>query len=263
MKTKYILTLIAFILITNIFAQTSLNNYKYVIVPNKFDFFKEADKYQLNSLTKFLLEKENFTVFFDNSNLPEDLSKNRCLALFLDVLEDRGIFKTKLMLQLKNCKNEIVFITKNGSSKRKEYEKAYHEALRDAFQAFKVINYQYKPEQIELEVVKSKPIKELIAKKPIIKEASKEEVVKQKILKPVVEKLVINQTTSSNILYAQVSDSGFQVVDSTPKVVMILLNTPKQDVYIVKGEDAIVFKENGKWFKSKNANSAETLNLKF
>lgn len=34
-------------------AQESLNGYKYVVVPEKFDFLKSEDLYQINSLTKF------------------------------------------------------------------------------------------------------------------------------------------------------------------------------------------------------------------
>ena len=80
MKTKYIFTLIAFLLINNLFAQSNLNAYKYVVVPKKYEFLKEADKYQLNSLTKFLLEKENFVVFFDD-DLSKEIANNRCLTL--------------------------------------------------------------------------------------------------------------------------------------------------------------------------------------
>ena len=44
------------------FAQSDINNYKYVSVSDRFDFLKTSDQYQLNSLTKFLLNKSGFTV---------------------------------------------------------------------------------------------------------------------------------------------------------------------------------------------------------
>lgn len=264
MKTRYIFTLITFLLLSSIYAQSNLSDYKYVIVPRQYDFLKETDKYQLNSLTKFLLEKENFNVFFNDDKFPEDLNKNRCSAIYADVKEEKSMFNTKLIVELKDCNNNIVFATREGSSKEKNYKKAYHGALRDAFQSFKTINYNYEPNQIEQEVIEVKPVEEPIVAKPVIKEVPKEElIVKQKVLKPVVEKPVVKQTTSSNILYAQAINNGFQVVDSTPKVIMIILSTPIQDVFIVKGEDAIIYKENGIWYKSKNATSAETLNIKF
>ena len=43
-------------------AQTDLNQYKYVAVPDRFDFLKTSDQYQLSSLTQFLLTKKGFTV---------------------------------------------------------------------------------------------------------------------------------------------------------------------------------------------------------
>ena len=43
-------------------AQTDLNQYKYVSVPDRFDFLKTSDQYQLSSLTQFLLTKQGFTV---------------------------------------------------------------------------------------------------------------------------------------------------------------------------------------------------------
>ncbi len=263
MKTKYIFTLISLLLITNIFAQSNLNEYQFVVVPKKYDFLKENDKYQLNSLTKFLLEKENFMVFFDD-NLPGDIANKGCSGLSVNVLDNGNMLKTKLIVELKNCNNKIVFTSKEGVSKNKDYKKGYHEALRDAFQSLKAINYTYKPKLVEQEVVEVKPKVEPVVAIPVLKETPIGEVVsKPKELKPIKEKPMMEQNAPSNILYAQAINNGFQVVDSTPKVVMILVSTPKQDVFIVKGEDAIVYKEDGFWYKSKNTASTETLNIKF
>ena len=57
---------------------------------------------------------------------------------------------------------------------------------------------------------------------------------------------------SENIYYAQAIDNGFQVVNSMPKIVMILWTTAAENVYIVKGKSAIVFKEDGLWYYSEN-----------
>ncbi len=79
---------------------------------------------------------------------------------------------------------------------------------------------------------------------------------------PKVKPIFVNDD-EINVLYAQKIDGGYQLVDSSPKIVMILFSTPKQDVFIVKGEDAIVFKENGNWFRSNNSTAQEILNIKF
>ena len=57
MKTKICVFLLILSTTTSLWAQLSINDYKYVSVPDKFDFLKSNDQYQLNSLTKFFLKK--------------------------------------------------------------------------------------------------------------------------------------------------------------------------------------------------------------
>jgi len=261
-------------------AQSNLNDYKYVIVPNKFDFLKEADKYQLNSLTKFLFNKYGFSALMENENYPEDLAKNVCLGLRSKVISESGLFKTKLKFELKNCKGEILYISEVGETKEKDYAKAYNLALRDAFNSFETVNYSYKPnknvvsEESKSDTETSQEIEKLKEEIKVLKEEqtmviepisiAKEEV------KVVVEEtkdesvnLVTDANKSTSVLYAQEIKDGFQVVDATPKVVMVLLTTPKQDVYIVKDKNAIVYKEDGFWYYSNNGTATELLNIKF
>ena len=267
-------------------AQSSLNDYKYIIVPNKYDFLNEADKYQLNSLTKFLFNKKGFTSLLENENYPQDLVNNLCLSLKVDVEKLNSLLKTKLVIVLKNCKNNIVFTSEIGETREKEYRKAYNLALRDAFKSIETINYSYKPSKNIASQV-SKPsaesnqeiekLKEEI-KSLKEKESSKVEVAtkienekveiegKVEEIETVAPKQEFKTVKVSNVLYAQEIDNGFQVVDSTPKVVMILLSTPKQDAFIVKGRDAIVYKEDGFWYLSENnggTTTTNTLNIKF
>jgi len=268
-------------------AQSSLNDYKYIIVPNKYDFLKEADKFQLNSLTKFLFNKNGFISLLEDENYPEDLVNNSCLSLKVDVEKLNSLLKTKLVIVLKNCKNNIVFTSEIGETREKEYRKAYNLALRDAFKSIETINYSYKPSKNIASQV-SKPsaesnqeiekLKEEI-KSLKEKESSKVEVATkvedkkveiedkvEEIVETVAPKQEFKTVKVSNVLYAQEIDNGFQVVDSTPKVVMILLSTPKQDAFIVKGRDAIVYKEDGFWYLSENnggTTTTNTLNIKF
>ena len=41
--------------------------------------------------------------FFNDEDLPNDLSNSRCLALYTDVIEEKGLFKTKTSRQI--CKS--------------------------------------------------------------------------------------------------------------------------------------------------------------
>lgn len=44
---------------------------------------------------------------------------------------------------MRNVYNKEIFISKEGTSRTKEYKVAYHEALRDAFQSVAALNYSY------------------------------------------------------------------------------------------------------------------------
>ena len=104
-------------------------------MPDRFDFLKSTDQYQVNSLTKFLLEKNGFLVLDTSSNYPSDLVNNRCLLLNVNVEKIKGFLNTKLEVQFRNCKNELVFKSAIGTSKLKDFKKGYHAALRAAFES--------------------------------------------------------------------------------------------------------------------------------
>ena len=124
-------------------AQKSINDYKYILVPKKFDFQKSEDKYQLNSITKFLFNKYGYEAYFTDEELPEDLNNNPCLALTTEANDEKGnLFKTKVEIILKDCFGEVVKKSKVGESRIKRYERAYNEALREAFKTFQDLDYK-------------------------------------------------------------------------------------------------------------------------
>ncbi|NNK83293.1 MAG: hypothetical protein HKO92_09230 [Flavobacteriaceae bacterium] len=287
MKKVWLTLSVLFVMFSNVFAQTSVNNYKYVVVPERFEFLKKNDQFQLNSLTKFLLEKEGLMVFMSNDNIPKDLAENRCLVLNAKVIDHSKLFKTKLKLELLDCYNNVVIESKIGESREKEFRKAYHEALRNAYESIKGMNYAYTPKdrvpKVEIESIKEDKKGMVAVVSPNIKEPTKEPVkvkepnelkkpakkavpvavVKSPEKNPEVKKEIVVEKKSQDILYAQPIDNGYQLVDMSPKVVMILINTSLKDVYVVKGQDAIVYKKDGKWYHSKGTNSLEALNIKF
>jgi hypothetical protein len=143
MKKSFYLSLIVAFSFSTIFAQKSVNSYKYVLVPKQYEFLKSPDKHQLNSLTKFLFDKAGFTTLFTDEVYPLELATNSCLALKVVVDDNSGMFNTKLRINLLNCHNIVVYSTREGRSKEKEYKKAYHDALRKAFEEIKGLNYAY------------------------------------------------------------------------------------------------------------------------
>jgi len=129
------------------YAQHSVNDYKYVVVPEGYVFLKENDGFQLNSLSKFLFNKYGFTAFIRGEKLPEDLKTNGCKGLRADVKKNSGLLKTKLSVDLIDCNGTVVFSSKEGVSREKDFKKSYHEALRNAFKYVKALNYKYNGKQ--------------------------------------------------------------------------------------------------------------------
>ncbi len=105
----------------------------------------EIDEYRLNSLTKFLFKKEGYLTLMKGEEKPEDLRISPCLGLTADIKDNSGMFVTKLVLQLRNCSGELVFESKEGRSRSKKYLDAYQEALKDAFESVRELNYKYNP----------------------------------------------------------------------------------------------------------------------
>jgi hypothetical protein len=225
--------------------------------------------------------------------------------MLVNVEKEKGFLRTKLRIDLLDCNNNLIMSSRVGNSNEKAFDKAYTLALRDAFETFQFANYQYEPshkitsvasepvvtgntveqekeiERLQEELKSLKEEKKMESKqveasipavieaKAEVKEAkadvkeAKAEVkeVKKEAKEP---KIVVKE--ASYLLYAQPIEHGFQVVDTTPKVVMILMETAKSNIFIVKGQDAIVYKEEGSWFLSKNDGntvSLEALNIKF
>ena len=289
MKTKFFSIILTCFIAASVCAQANINNYKYVIVPNKFDFLTERDQYQLNSLAKFLFNKYGFEAVMEGSNYPNDLALNRCLALKSVVIKESGMFKTKLKIELKDCNDKIVYTSGIGESREKEYKTAYNLALRDAFKSIEALNYKYEPNENitsinttsqpqvknevseelqqlrqEIENLKKKKVAEVeVVKKPAI-ETPKVVVLKPKEKKQVKETTVIEG--ASNILYAQEIENGFQLVDSSPKVLYRIKNTNLKNVFLVEGKNAIVYKKGDDWvieYYSGSTLKQEALNVKF
>ena len=153
MKSNNIYSIIIiFLFHLPVFTQNSLNinDYKYVSVPERFDFLKTSDQYQLNSLTEFLLKKNGFIVMNELKYYPSDLAENACLLLDVNVEKIKSFLKTKLQVQFKNCKNQIIFKSEIGISNEKDFKTAFHEALRASFISIGDANYNYSEKPFQL-----------------------------------------------------------------------------------------------------------------
>lgn len=312
---KSILSISIFLLLFSIkgLSQESINSYKYVVVPTSYNFLNEPDQYQLNSLTKFLFEKQGFVALMADEVFPQDLNDNRCLALYADVEKHKAFLNTKLQVHLRDCNNKLVLSSEVGQSREKQYEKVYNLALRDAFKSFENLEYSYQPSskvvakttsatpvvadtsqaqaeidrlKMEVEALKERQLQIAEAEKQKLAEKEKAqtqealdkakapealEKAKEKESKIVQEAVkiepakTIEKETQSNesaqTLVANPVENGYTITDASSKLLYHLVFSGKEDVYIVKGQDAIVYKMNNAWIISTASDSGVTMKI--
>ncbi len=120
----------------------SVNDYKYVIVSNQYEFQKEANEYRLNELMVFLLKKYGFEAYRNNEVLPPDMNLGICNAMRLEV-DKKGTFWADITARLVDCNNNVLFETATARGREKDFEKAYFSATREAFESFQLAGYEY------------------------------------------------------------------------------------------------------------------------
>ena len=214
MKNLFYLLFLLFYVST--FSQKKLNSYQYIIVSDKFDFFKSSDKYQTSSLTKFLFNKKGYITYLASDEKPTDVTLNNCLALSATIKDSSGMFATETVIELRDCNNKLLFTSKKGKSRKKEYKSAYHQAIREAFKDVRLKAYKKSLAVLSSPKTTSKTIKGIFNK---------------------------NATT----IYAQPIPNGFQLVDATPKVVYTILHTSTKNLFIIKDKNGILYLKKSKW----------------
>lgn len=263
-------------------SQTEVNSYKYIIVPLQYKFLKGENKYRLNTLTKQLFLKSGYEVYYDKQLIPADLFEDRCLAMYADVNEiDRGFRITNLEIELRDCKGELILKSDLGRSGINNHEKRFTTALRNAYDTFS--DRLFYQETAKSTSTEEKVVDNKTSDKPLVKsdvtldvyENSKKVVETKDTNEKEAESTTeitageqetVEEASDNEILYAQEVDNGYQLVNSESKVVMVLLKTGLDDVFNVKGNDAIIFKKDGDWMYSENKENGvklKPLNIKF
>lgn len=218
---KYILIFSLFISLTAS-AQKVLNNYKYVIVPIRYDFLQGDNRFRLNTITKFNLAKIGFLPFYENENLPNEAGGDRCNKLFVDVEKENSLLATKLVIVFRDCNNKEVYRTEPGKSTVKEYETAYPEALEKAFAQLYNYGYNYSGPAIVSNTTAA------VSTAPKSSAAPED---------------------AAEMLFAQPIPNGYQLIDKTPKVVLKIFKTSQPDYFTAQSEtiNGAVIKKNGEW----------------
>ncbi len=282
MKFRFLLIVVSIIGINLSYAQYSISDYKYIVLEKQFHFQTEPNQYDLNRMAKFQFEKLGFIVVAEGQRLPDDLKSNYCLALISEITA-KGLLRTKAKISLKNCHGETVYISGEGVTKEKDLTRAYDVAIRKAFDTMQGLNYSYKPneaitsvggssedvkkaeekiEQLEAEIkelkdeqkdeevtIKIEPVEEIESQS---EETEQEQSTPTEVIEIPEEKIkdideADNKLTASQII------NGFKLLDKDSNEVMTIFNSGVENIFIVKGKDAIIYKKDDQWIYSETS----------
>jgi hypothetical protein len=226
--------------ILSFFVSFAQDEIKYAIIPNKFNFLKSENPYNLSTNLKLYFEKLGYKTYILGEELPKDLNATSCNAIYPDLLETNGFLSTKISIIAKNCRGEVIAESKEGVSREKDRRTAYLQALRGATETFVI----------------SESVNQSFTVKATNPEKATEVI------------LVETATSDLPMLYAQPIANGFQLVDETPKLVMKIFKTSQPDNFtaIADAKNGVVFKKEGIWYfeyYEDNVLKSEKLNIKF
>lgn len=238
MKSKFLFLLL---LVSSFGFSQSVNDYAAVMIPLKYDFLKSENQYRLATVTKFNLQKAGFTAFYANEQIPAEYN-NRCSFLTVDVLKESGFLVTKLYVVFKDCYGKEVYKSEVGKSREKEFETAYNEALNNAFTSVYALHYKYNGN-----VAAASPNTAVAspAVAPVVTSTAAAAVSTVAAVATPTANL-----SDPNLLYAQPTENGYQLIDKTPKVVMKLLKTSRPDSFIAikEGIQGTLNAKDNQWF---------------
>lgn len=240
---KFFLIIVVFTFSLAALAQ-NLDQYKYALVPKKFSSLKDKNQYQLNTLAKLFMEKYGFETYIESESAPNEFLNIKCNKVFVDLEEDNTIFVTKIKVVLKDCYGNVLHTSKQGTSREKELRVAYNLALREAFSSLSSLNHKYVEKRVEEQPIEITQVKEVI-------------------------QVPVDENKSNGItLYAQPIKNGFQLVNSQPKVIMMIYQTSVKNYFIANKDtlQGVLLAKDNEWFFEYYQNEkliSEKLDVKF
>lgn len=191
---------------------TAQENYKVIVIPTKFDFQKSDNQYNINTLCKLFFEKEGFKVVNEEEMLEQDFYKKRCELLYLNINDVGSIFTTKVNIDIQDCKKEILLHSIDVKTKEKDYYKGYNEVVKGALISLR-------------------------GKLTIPNKNDKEEVVSNRVdtkTETVESTTKDEKQSNSEILIAETTKNGYNLLDSNNRVIFELLKTSNPSVFTAK-----------------------------
>ena len=274
-------------------AQDNRHQITCIIVPTKFEAFNAENKHYTSTFTKQTLSAAGYRVAYD-TELPPDVAYNNCRGLTADLIDKSNMFNTKLHFEFKDCEGKVVYTTDQGTSKDKDYKRAFRQAILIAMNNIegkikvvgpysrelaagnkggkplangRVINQNYSQEEqiykavtIDDKALFDAPVTNTPAD---ISQSRSADVTRYKITKveapvatiPLLPQSVEVVKSGMGILYAQPIPSGYQLVDESPKVVMVIEKSLVPRINFAKKKSGefigLLYEENGKWLLEK------------
>ena len=171
----------------------------------------------------------------------------------VNVEKIKGFLNTKLEVQFRNCKNELVFKSAIGTSKLKDFKKGYHAALRAAFESVAELNYSYKTPISAKAIEKTTvPTPVEVITPPAPPKVSTSSSVPSEPLTPDDVKKDIYKVKITPTEY------GFKVInESTARIIHTLHATIYEGVFLIDNLPGIAYKRGNRWvrefcYQSKN-----------
>lgn len=103
---------------------------KVIIISNKYEFQKEKNTYNINTMLKAILVSNSYQVFFDDEELPIEIAQNKCNALTGVLIDNSNLLVRKIKFQIRDCQNNLLFETAEVKTKEKDIQNAYIEAIK-------------------------------------------------------------------------------------------------------------------------------------
>ncbi len=210
------------------FAQ-SINDYRYVSIPSKFEWMKETDQYLMSSTLKSFFQRYGLEAYLDNESLPMDFAGSPCNKMYVGLRTNNTLFTTKLTIELKDCTNKVLFTSVEGTSREKDFKTAYTQALRQAFRSFDAMHYKYNGKTL----TEAAP-----AKSEVILAENFESA------KPV------DSLAKPSELDAVPIENGYLLKPKNPATPMKILRTSNPECYIVSQDNfnGVVINRSGNWY---------------
>ncbi len=217
--------------ISGISVSQNINNYKYAVISEKFEFQKSPNQYNLNTLTKSYFQKIGMQSFLDSDILPTEVANENCNKIYISAEESNNMFSTKIKIIIKNCQNKIIFTSDEGVSRTKEYEVAYNEAFRMALNSINKLHYQYQEKKQETDIHKNT--------ETTFSESKQSEVSKNGL-----------SLESPNTYSTTLIPNGYTILDKSGQIFLKILETSTKDLFIAQSFDknGILIKKHENWF---------------